>query len=159
MKSVRRAHIVVVADSDHALVFVACLRRMQLAEVTTVAGLEEARHLCRAGGVNACIVVVDDAVPDAPPILQGDAPGRGCGVPTLMVVAVVSPGLRKLARRAGYAGAIPAAIAPRLLYRRIRAALQRRRAAANPRRRRSAAIFATPFALESAAMAGKPTLH
>jgi DNA-binding NarL/FixJ family response regulator len=131
MKSVRRAHIVVVADSDHALVFVACLRRMQLAEVTTVAGLEEARHLCRAGGVNACIVVVDDAVPE----------------------------LRKLARRAGYAGAIPAAIAPRMLYRRIRAALQRRRAAANPRRRRSAAIFATPFALESAAMAGKPTLH
>lgn len=159
MKSVRTAHIVVVADSDHALVFAARLRRMQLGEVTTVAGLEEARRLCRAGGVDACIVAVDDAVPDARPTLQGDAPGCGCDVPTLMVVAVASPGLRKLARRAGYAAAIPAAIASRMLYRRIRAALQRRRAAGPARRRLPPGIAVTPLALARPALPGKPTLH
>lgn len=102
MKSARPAHIVVVADSDLALVFVTRLRRVQLGEVTTGAGLDEARRFCRAGGVDACIVGVDDAIPDARPMLQGDALGRG--EPTLIVIAVVSPGLRKLARRAAMAG-------------------------------------------------------
>jgi hypothetical protein len=72
----RTAHLVVVADSDHALVFAARLHCMQSGEVTTVAGLDAARRWCPAGGVDACIAAVDDAVPDARPTLQGDAPGR-----------------------------------------------------------------------------------
>ncbi len=159
MKPVRTAHIVVVAGSDHALVFAARLRRMELGEVTTVAALDEAGRLCRAGGVDACIVAIDDVVPDMRPIPFGEAPGRGCRVPTLMIAAAVSPDLRRLARRAGYTALIPAAISARMLYRRIRAALQRRRAAPPTRRRLPAAVVRTPFALACPPMPGKPTLH
>ena len=76
MKSIQRAHIVVVADSDHGLALAARLMRMDVARVTTVAGLDAARGLCRAGGVDACIVVFDDAAPDAAPVAAIDAPGR-----------------------------------------------------------------------------------
>lgn len=107
---------------------------------------------------DACIVAFDDAVPDAKLMVENDAPGRNCGVPSLMVVPTVTPYLRKTARRCGYMAAIPAAIAPRMLYRRIGAALQLRRAAS--RRRRMPGGIAVPVArlLRSAAV-GKPTLH
>jgi DNA-binding response OmpR family regulator len=159
MKSVRSVRIVVVADSDHALMFAARLSRMQLGEVTPVAGLDQARRLCRAGGADVCIVANDEGVLDARPTVPSGAPGRGCGVPSLMVVAAASPALRKSARRAGYASVIPAAIAPRMLYRRLRAALQRRRVASAVRRRLPPAMVVTPFAQEWVAMSGKPTLH
>ena len=157
MKSGRTAHIVVVAAGDHAFAFVGRLRRLELGEVTIVAGLDAARRLCRGGDIDACIVAVDDT-PDAVPALQGDAAGRGCGVSTLMLVTAVSPGLRKLARRAGYVAVIPATIPPRLLYCRIRAALQGRRVDGQPRRRRPGTIIALPFVL-ARAMPGKTTLH
>jgi hypothetical protein len=155
MKPGRTAHIVVVADGDQALALAARLRRMELGEITTVSRLDEARQLCRAGGIDACIVAMDHA-PQVSPTPENDAPGRGCGVPSLLIVAAVSPDLRKLARRAGYATAIPAAIPSRLLYRRIRAAMQHQRAGGKPRRRRPAAIIALPIVL---AMPGKTTLH
>jgi hypothetical protein len=107
MKSVHTVRILVVADSDHALVFAARLRRMKLGEIITATNVDDARELCRGGGIDACIVTVDDTVLDARPSVPGDAPGRGCGLPTLMLVAAVSPALRKLARRAGYVAAIP----------------------------------------------------
>ena len=158
MKSIQRAHIVVVTDSDHGLVLAAQLLKMDVARVTAVVGLDEARGMCQNGGTDACIVAFDDAVPDAKLMVENDAPGRNCGVPSLMVVPTVTPYLRKTARRRGYMAAVPAAIAPRMLYRRIGAALQLRRAAS--RRRRMPGGIAVPVArlLRSAAV-GKPTLH
>ena len=158
MKSIQRAHIVVVADSDQGLVLSARLRQMDVARVTTVAGLDEARDMCQLGGTDACIVAFDDAVPDAIPMVENDAPGRSSGVPSLMVVPTVTPYLRKTARRCGYLAAVPATIAPRMLYRRIGAALQWRRAAR--RRRRMPGGIAVPVAgLRRPVVFGKPTLH
>ena len=99
MKSIQCADIVVVADSDHGLVLAARLLKMDVAQVTTVAGLDGARGMCQKGGIDACIVAFDEVLPDAVPMVENDAPGRKCGVPPLMVVPTVSPYLRKSARR------------------------------------------------------------
>ena len=157
MKSIRCAHIVVVPDSDHGLVLAARLRRMEVAQVTAVARLEDARRLCASGGADACLVALDDVVPDATLLMEGDAPGRGCGVPALMVVPTVTSYLRRTARRRGYLAAVPATIPPRMLYRRIGAVLQSRRAARRGRRRPSAGM--PLFGLSNPAVFGKPTLH
>lgn len=158
MKSIQRAHIVVVADSDQGLVLAARLLRMDVAQVTAVAGLDEARGMCQMGGTDACIVAFDDAVPDAVPMADTDAPGRGSGVPSLMIVPVVTPHLRKTARRHGYMAAVPASIPPRMLYRRVGAALQWRRAAR--RRPRMPSGIVVPVAALALPVAFiKPTLH
>lgn len=158
MKSIQCAHIVVIAGSDQALVLAARLRRMEVVRVTAVAGLAQARDLCQAGYADACIVAFDDVVPDAPPMPETDAPGRNFGVPSLMVVPTVTPYLRKAGRRCGYLATMPATIPPRMLYRRIGAALQRRRAAA--RRRRMPAVIAIAGVPASIyAEYGKPTIH
>ncbi|HZL30556.1 MAG TPA: hypothetical protein VFC54_05775 [Pseudolabrys sp.] len=93
----------------------------------------------------------DDASGDAAQP-AADAPGRGSGVPSLMVVPAVTSFVRKAARRDGYMAALPANIVPRMLYRRIGAALQRGRGApvvrpGSPRR--------PPAGL----LSEKPTLH
>ena len=159
MKSVRTAHIVVVAACDHALIFAAQLRRMDLGELTMVATADEARGLCRRGGVDACILVLDDIAQDASACAESEAPGRGCSVPSLLIAGIATPDLRRRAREAGYTALIPAAIAPRILYRRIRAALQRKRAARPQRRRLPSGILVPPLMLALPAMAGKTTLH
>jgi DNA-binding response OmpR family regulator len=158
MKSIRRANIVVVADSDRCLLLAARLRRMEVARVTTVAGLDEARRMCRAGDTDVCLVAFNDLVLDAAPVAESDAPGRDCGVPSLMLADAVTPYLRRMAHRCGYSAAVPAAIAPRLLYRRIGAALQRRRAAHRARRMPIGNIIASRSALEFADLR-KPTFH
>lgn len=157
MKSIRRANLVLVADSDRALLLAERLRRMRVVGVTTVAGIDEAQRLCNAGVVDACLVAREEPVVDAPPQPDVDAPGRGAGVPSLIIVQAVTPYLRKEARRAGYAAAVPAGIAPRLLYRRIGAVLQRRRAAR--RRHMRPSIEVATFARAPADFAGKPTIH
>ena len=159
MKSIRSLHIAVVPDSEQGLVFAAHLRRMGVGRITTVASLHTARLLCWAGGVDACIVVIGNAGPALRAAMQGDAPGRSCRVPTLMVVARVSPGLRKLARKAGYEAIVPASIAPRMLYRRVRAMLQGRRAGGPAQGRLPAVMAITPFTGEWTPKPGKPTLH
>jgi hypothetical protein len=63
MKSIQRAHSVVVAGSDQALELAARVRRVEVAEVTAVAAVPQARGLWQVGGTDACIVVFDDAVP------------------------------------------------------------------------------------------------
>lgn len=158
MKSIRCASVVVVADNDHGLLVAARLRRMEMAEVTAVDNVDEAQRLCRTGGIDACLVVHDEAVADARPNPVAEAPGRGCGVPSLMMVLVLTPYLRKSARQAGYAAAVPASIAPRMLYRRIGATLQRRRAAGRNRRPR-AGIDVRILGQHRPADALKPTLH
>ena len=157
MKPIRRANLVLVADSDHALLLAERLRRFRVAGVTTVTGLDEAQRLCNAGDADVCLVAHEEAVIDARPRPEAEAPGRHAGVPSLMIVQAVTPYLRKEARRAGYAATVPAGIAPRLLYRRIGAVLQRRRAARRRHLRPAAGIAA--FARTAADLAGKPTLH
>jgi hypothetical protein len=159
MKSIQRAHIVVVAGSDQALVFAAQLRRMEVARITAVAALEQARGLCQAGDADACIVAIDEFVPDAAPMPETDSPGRRCGVPSLMVVPTVTPHLRKAGRRCGYLATVPATIPPRMLYRRIGAALQRRRAASRRRRRMPPVVAIPGLSASIFGEYGKPTIH
>ena len=102
MKSMKGLRVVVVTDSEHGHVLAARLRRMEVAQVTAVAGLEEARLLCQSGRADACLVAVGAPVPDAAPTTESDAPGRCCGVPALMIAPVVTPQLRRAARRRGY---------------------------------------------------------
>jgi hypothetical protein len=158
MKSIQRAHIVVVGGSDQSLLLAAQLRRMQVARITPVTGLDEARRLCRAGGPDVCLVAFDDWVVDAAPAGETEAPGRDSGVPSLMLAGVVTPYMRRVARNSGYYAALPAAIAPRMLYRRIGAALQRRRATRNHRPRVRGATHAG-ITGRFAAEFGKPTVH
>lgn len=136
MKLLRRSHIILVvpADSHDGQFLAARLRRMMIGQVTAVAGLDEVRRVCRAGGVDACLVVIGDAVPDAIAEPHGVAPGHSCGIPTLVFAPVVTPHLRRTARRCGYLAALPARIPPRMLYRRISAAVQGRRSDPGPRR-------------------------
>ena len=155
MKSIRRAHVVMVAESDHGQMLAARLSRMDLVRVTAVMAFDEARRLCRAGKVDACVVACDEPGPDAPPQAEPDAPGRDCGVPSLRVVPAMTPYLRQSARRAGYAGAVPADIPARMLYRRIGAALQKRRAVRRGRRRLPKGWMPLSPAFGDA----KPTLH
>ncbi len=157
MKSIQRAHVVVVAHSDEALVLAARLLGMEVAKVTSVAGSDEARGMCQEGGVDACVVAFDESLLDAAPVAEKDAPGRHCGVPSLLIVPAITPYSRKMARRGGYMTAVPAAIAPRMLYRRIGAALQLRRAAGRRQRMPEGIIVAA--ATLARAASGKPTLH
>jgi DNA-binding response OmpR family regulator len=157
MKSIRASRIVVVTDSDQGRILATRLRRMDIAKVTAVIGLEEARRLCQSGGADACLVAIDTPVPDGVPVTESDAPGRCCGVPALIVAAVVTPHLRETARRCGYLAAVSTAIPPRMLYRRLGAALQRRRSARVSSRRFPLEM---PLAGRSdPAVFGKPTLH
>ena len=156
MKSIKLSRIVVVADSDHGRDLVAHLRRMEVAKVIAVTGLGEAWRLCQSGGADACLVTVDGALPDGP-AAKSDAPGRSCGIPALIIAPVVTPHLRRTARRCGYLAAVSATIPPRMLYRRIGAALQHRRAAGGrPQRLPGRMAFVGPA---NPAAFGKPTLH
>jgi hypothetical protein len=157
MKSLRRSHIIVVHDdpsSHDGERLAARLRRMAIGRVTTVTRIEQARHLCCAGGVDACLVVIGDATPDAVPEALADAPGQSFGIPTLIVAPVVTPYLRKTVRLCGYVAVFPARIAPRMLYRRIGAALQGRR-----RRRPPASGRIVMMAPVKLANFAKPTMH
>jgi hypothetical protein len=150
MKSLRRSHVIVVDGQ----VLATRLRRMAIGRVTMTAGIEEARCLCRAAGVDACLVVIGDAAPDAAPQALADAPGRPFGIPAVIVAPAVTPYLRKAARLSGYAAVLPAKIVARMLYRRIGAVLQgrrRQRASASGRLVMTAPVKTTNFA--------KPTVH
>jgi hypothetical protein len=153
MKSMRGLRVVVVIDSEHGHILAARLRRMEVAQVTAVAGLEEARLLCQSGNADACLVAVDAPVPDAVPAKESDTPGRWCGVPALMLAPVVTPHLRQAARRRGYLAAISATTPPRMLYRRL--GLQGRHTV-----RREPRWLALPMASHlNSAVFGKPTLR
>ncbi len=155
MKSIKCSRIVIVADCDSGRDLVARLRRMEVAQVSAVARVDQARELCQMGGVDLCLVAIDVSVPDEVPPVEGDAPGRSCGIPTLIVAPVVTPHLRRTARRLGYLAALSIALPPRLLYRRIGAALQGRR---GERRRRSEHGMPVVDRL-SLAVFDKSTLH
>jgi hypothetical protein len=157
MKALSVSRIVVVADSGQGEFLTTRLRRMNVAEVRAVTELEEARRLCQSGHADACLVAVDGPVPDCVPPPESDAPGRSCGVPALMVAPVVTPHLRRTARRCGYLAAVPVTIPPRLLYCRLGAALQHRRAA--PASSRPLTMIISPSGRPGTAVLAKPTLH
>jgi len=128
MKSIERAHIVVVAGGERGEALAAQLRHMRVAQVTTVGDIEGARRLCVQGDASLCLVAYAEAVLDAVQPVTVAAPGRDSGTPSLMLIDTVTAYSRRIARRAGYSAAVPAEIAPQMLYRRIGAALQRGRA-------------------------------
>ncbi len=129
MKSVLRARVLVLVGeaSDHS--FIHALARMGLA-VRIVAALAEARQMCQADAVDACLVVLAPVVADEAPrvTVEAEAPGRAVGVPSLLLADVITPYLAKTARRSGYVAAVALGMPRRLLYRRLRALLQRARA-------------------------------
>ncbi len=129
MPSARRARILLVAGSAHGRVLLDRLGRMELAEITVVDELAEARRLCAAGAADVCILVAQETRPDEVLPLSADAaaPGRDCGVPSVLLAHVVTPYVKRAARKSGYIRAVPAAATPQFLYRSIRAALQRAR--------------------------------
>jgi hypothetical protein len=133
MKSIERAQIVVVAGGERGEALAAQLRRMHVRQVTTVSDIDEARRLCAQGEASLCLVIYADAGLDAAPPVVCIAPGRESGTPSLMVIDVVTPYSRRIARRAGYRAAVPVKIEPRMLYRRIGAALQGRSGRLRPR--------------------------
>ena len=157
MKSLSVSRIVVVADSGQGEFLATRLRRMNVADVRAVTELGEARRLCQSGHADACLVAVDAPVPDCVPSPESDAPGRSCGVPALMVAPVVTPHLRRTARRCGYLAAVPVTIPPRLLYRHLGAALQNRRPARASSR--PLAMIIPPSGRSGTAVLAKPTLH
>jgi hypothetical protein len=105
---------------------------MGFADVRAVASLLEAQQLCEAGRADACLVVLPSAVPDelAPVSVEMTAPSCGTPACSLLLADVVTPYLRRAARRAGYGGVVATGMAPRLLYRRIGGMLQQSRRAA-----------------------------
>lgn len=147
MKSIRNAHIVVVAGKHAGSPLFGALRRMRPRSLSLVTALDKARILCEAGVVDGCLVVLPAAAPDACPELlaEGEAPGVWAGVPSLLFADVITPHVAKSARRLGYVVALPIKLAPRLLYRRIGALLQRSSRHAGRRARvRSAITMSTP---------------
>lgn len=140
MKSVERARVVVVAGADQSLQLAAQLCRIRVAQATFVTSVEEARSLCLFGYANLCLVAVNDMAVDAAPAPEIAAPGRESGVPSLVLIRVVTPYLQRMARRVGYKAAISAEISPQMLVRRMGAALQRRHTPRMAKMRRPLAL-------------------
>jgi hypothetical protein len=125
--SLSMARVIVIAGDRRGRSLVDALTRMGLADVRLVATPEEARRLCAAEYVDACLAVLPRNIPDDVPhwTVEADAPGRDTGVPSLLLAEVVTPYAAKSARNAGYVAVIPTDIPPRLLYRWIGALLQK----------------------------------
>jgi hypothetical protein len=126
---IQRARILLIADPAYGHSLLDRLRLLKSFKVNRVDGIEEARRLCEAGAADACLVVVRNSAPDDFWLSQveASAPGRDCGVPSLLVADVVDPYVMDVARRSGYAGAVPITKTARLLYRSIGAMLQQAR--------------------------------
>ena len=115
---------VIVAAQD-ACALVDAVTRMGVANVSQVDSMEVAQALCDKGDIDACLVVLPRASPDERPAWTAEsaAPGRG-RVPALLLAEPVTPYVKRCARAAGYAAAIPLGLSSRLLYRAIGALLQ-----------------------------------
>lgn len=125
----RRLNIIVVTDDARGHSIADTVERAALAEVRSVVSLAEAGQACTTGSADACVVILRNAlfsevvVHDAEP----DAPGRDGGVPSLLLADVITPYIRRVARRAGYATVLPLGAPPALLQRGVRGLLQRAR--------------------------------
>jgi hypothetical protein len=163
---IQRARILLIADPVYGHSLLDRLRLLKSFRVNRVDGIEEARRLCEAGAADACLVVVRNSGPDDFWLSQvgSSAPGRDCRVPSLLVADVVDPHVLDVARRSGYAGAVPIANTARLLYRSIGAMLQRvRRPRAVSRARENAksprSVWTGMLEPFNSAGGPMPTLH
>lgn len=129
MKSIERAHIAVVASGDQHLVLAGHLCRLQVARASFLSSVSEARAFCLNDNPDLCLAAFNDWAADAAPPAEIDAPGRDAGLPSLLLVGTVTPYMCRLARHCGYFAAVSTTISPRLLYRRMSAALQHRQGA------------------------------
>jgi hypothetical protein len=129
MNSFADARVVVVAHEDSGRSLAQSLSRMGVGRVTIVPHPEEARLLCDAGRGDMCLVVLQRPVPDEIPAWtdETEAPGRKSGIPSLLMADVVTPHILRVARRSGYIATIESHLPSRLLYRSLRALLQRHR--------------------------------
>ena len=164
MISVFDARLVVVCDRDFGSSVEHCLRRMGLSNVRSVPALDDARRLCESDHIDGCLVILPRAVPDEVPrwSVKADAPGRNVGVPSLLVADVVTPYLARSARKSGYSLAIGATLPPRLLYRHVRALLQRGRRLPDPdlsRQRPGAQLAPVPVSAIGSPPGGKSRLQ
>jgi hypothetical protein len=125
----RSLRIIVVADDTCGRSIGDALERMALSQVGTVASLAEAGGACATGAADACVVVLRNGLFSEVPVheVEPDAPARGSGVPSLLLADVVTPYIRRMARRAGYATVLPLGSPTPLLHRGIRGLLQRAR--------------------------------
>jgi len=119
----KSARVRLVAGEDRALVHT--LERMGIADICCVSEMAAARALCDAGGVDVCLAVLPQAIPDDKPEWDAgtDAPGRG-RIPSLLIAQAATPYIRRAAASAGYYAVIPFALSGRMLYRCIGALLQ-----------------------------------
>jgi hypothetical protein len=129
VKPIQRARILLIADPAHGHSLLDKLRLLKSFKVNRVESIEEARRLCAAGAADACLLVVRNSAPDDLWLsrVESSAPGRDSGVPSLLVADVVDPYVMDVARRSGYAGAVPITKTAQLLYRSIGAMLQQAR--------------------------------
>jgi hypothetical protein len=130
------ARFVVLAGDGCGDALIGAIVRMGVAGVQRVRSPDEARCLCAAGAVDACLVVLPPARPDEIPAWTADneAPGQG-RVPTLLLADAVTPHIKHCVRARGYVAAVPLALPPRILYRCLSALLQSARRAEPSRHR------------------------
>jgi hypothetical protein len=155
MAAQRKARLVLVGEEQHAKIVMAMIGRTPL-QLTTVACRERARQLCANGQVDACIVVVRRFLVDDRQRISVDveAPGRPFGIPCLLLVDSFTAETKIAARRTGYAAAASLHIAPRLLYRRICAILQK-----SPRSRKTEFILGRMYTQGRITSALRPPAH
>src|SRR5438876_8385569 len=104
------ARVIIVAGHESGRALAQVLSRMGLSGVRIVPSAHDARLLCESNHADACLVMLPRALPDEMPRWSADseAPGRGAGVPSLLIAEVVTPHLARFARNFGYFAAIPA---------------------------------------------------
>jgi len=163
---IQRARILLIADPAYGHSLLDKLRLLKSFKVNRVDSIEEARRLCEAGAVDACLLVVRNSAPDDLwlPQVESSAPGRDSGVPSLLVADVIDPYVMDVARRSGYAGVVPVTKTAQLLYRSIGAMLQQARrpravSRARERAKRQRPIWTGVIEPLSPASGHMPTLH
>ena len=129
MGSFSSARVIVVAGPDSGRELVQSLSRMGLSGVRVVASPQEAQSLCESSRADGCLVMLPRAIPDEIQRWseESDAPGRAAGVPSLLIADVLTPHVLRSARNSGYFATIRTGVPPQMLYRSLRALLQRRR--------------------------------
>lgn len=121
----RGARIVVVAEEVAGRLLVDRFHRIDIAHVKVVGSTDEAVAICTAGGADACVVTIRNFLVEAPQSRTDET--RPPAVPSVLLADVVTPAVRRNARRSGYSAAASMTLPPRLLYRLIGGAMQKAR--------------------------------
>src|SRR3954470_11001057 len=129
MNSFASARVVVVASDSSGRSLAQSLTRMGVAGIIVVSNPDEARLLYDAERADMCLVLLQSPVPDELPgwTAETEAPGHKGGIPSLLMADVVTPHILKNARHSGYIAVVESRLPSRLLYRSLRALMQRHR--------------------------------